>query len=83
MMRGPCVRLRSVVMTLPSFLLARIEDEEQRAREMTDLHAANRLLIDCEARRRIVSNESTPGHILGLLALPYANHPDYRAEWRP
>jgi hypothetical protein len=23
------------------------------------------------------------GHMLRLLALPYASHPDYREEWRP
>jgi hypothetical protein len=56
----------------------------------------DRVLAECEAKRRIIEGipapmvihggvgapTSEPG-ILRLLALPYANHPDYRAEWRP
>ena len=52
-----------------------------------------RVLADCEAKRRIVkwakdwplrpSRPSDEDTILGLLALPYAGHPDYREEWRP
>jgi hypothetical protein len=56
-----------------------------------------RVLADCEARRRIVedylaqlnSHQSgwdarTPRDLaVRALALPYAGHPDHRAEWRP
>lgn len=57
-----------------------------------------RVLAECEAKRRIVEahrawdeNEwqsppyfSAPmDEVLALLALPYADHPDYREEWRP
>lgn len=46
---------------------------------------------ECEAKRRIVDALSNTGWatyavrdvILALLALPYADHPDYRDEWRP
>lgn len=54
---------------------------------------AARVLADCEAKRRIVEEfqrcgPNTVGHIgllgaLQFLALPYADHPDYRQEWRP
>ena len=51
-----------------------------------------RVLAECEAKRRIVEQlapiaEETwdvdLGRVLKLLALPYADHPDYRQEWRP
>ena len=58
---------------------------------------AARVLAECEAKRRIVeqaigiaevsraaSIEDLGGEqILRLLALPHADHPDYRKEWRP
>jgi hypothetical protein len=53
---------------------------------------AERLLAECEAKRRIVEEiEGTRAPatyttrlltILMHLALPYADHPDYRDEWR-
>jgi Family of unknown function (DUF6221) len=56
-----------------------------------------RVLAECEAKRRIVEDylaqvnshrsgwdARTPrDHPLRALALPYADHPDYRPEWRP
>jgi hypothetical protein len=52
-----------------------------------------RVLAECEAKRRIVATctgyewESTNARgydeVLELLALPYADHPDYREEWKP
>jgi len=59
-------------------------------------HDPARVLAECEAKRRIVEEyvriergdyaDSTrwlAEDILALLALPYADHPDYRPEWRP
>jgi hypothetical protein len=52
----------------------------------------HRVLAECEAKRRIVevarfADEGPAGwgyrSILRLLALPYADHPDYSPEWRP
>lgn len=56
----------------------------------------DRVLAECEAKRRIVrlhpeilgicqecANEQYPCRTLGAVALPYADHPDYREEWRP
>jgi hypothetical protein len=52
-----------------------------------------RVLAECEAKRRIVEldwrgDDSGPAQllqedVLRLLALSYADHPDYRQEWRP
>ena len=54
-------------------------------------HDPARVLAKCEALRRIVEQyASLAKHgdsgdarwVLPLLALPYADHPDYREEWR-
>lgn len=53
-----------------------------------------RVLAECEAKRRIVEELapdscSSPDawwqrtSTLEFLALPYADHPDYREEWKP
>jgi hypothetical protein len=50
-----------------------------------------RIHAECEAKRRIVGLHPCdncgaafdPCETLRLLALPYADHPDYREEWRP
>jgi len=51
-------------------------------------HKRTRILAECESKRAIVkwctaqeANALEVGPILVLLALPYATHPDYRAEW--
>lgn len=62
-------------------------------------HDPARVLAECDAKRRIVewaapvlTNWPTVGlryisddglDLLKILALPYADHPDYREEWRP
>jgi hypothetical protein len=53
----------------------------------------NRVAAECEAKRRIVERCSAVGYampathlahgILAELALPHAEHPDYREEWKP
>jgi hypothetical protein len=57
-----------------------------------------RVLAECEAKRKIVEQtvsgfgcltcrdwtaEELLENTLGYLALPYADHPDYRQEWQP
>lgn len=54
-----------------------------------------RMLAEVEAKRRLMEghngpdigicqcNADCPCPTLRLLALPYADHPDYRTEWRP
>ena len=61
-------------------------------------HDPARVLAECEVKRRIVDlareARETDGagyatadaymrDVLRLLALPYAEHPDYRDEWKP
>ena len=60
-------------------------------------HDPARVLAECAAKRRIVVNlEEFRGesswddeknvnglYLLRLLALPYADHPAYREDWRP
>lgn len=54
----------------PAFVLADLDAKEQVLRELPGL----------EWHEPCVS---LVGLILALLALPYADHPDYREEWRP
>jgi hypothetical protein len=45
-----------------------------------------RVLAECEAKRRIVAFYAGPvgsHYVLHFLALAYADHPDYREEWKP
>lgn len=51
-----------------------------------------RVLADLEAKRRIVAQASfweaepvgrTLDYVARVLALPHADHPDYREEWKP
>src|SRR3954471_23024435 len=55
-------------------------------------HDPARVLADCEAKRRIVALASDAleserpgvlGAVAELLALSYADHPEYDEEWRP
>ena len=78
---------------LPDFLLARIAEDETVA----NIESDDFRLADSEAKRRIVlysrvyaerDDPTLPGynlarHVLWDLALPYADHPDYREEWKP
>ena len=44
-----------------------------------------RVLAECEAKRRIVERFAPTcngySELIAILALPYADHPDYREEW--
>jgi len=42
---------------------------------------SGRVLAECDAKRQLI--ELTIPYVNKLLALPYADHPDYRSEWRP
>ena len=71
-------------------------NRKDEARFVADWHPA-RILAECDAKRRIVAEhapidpcdahdasfETMPCDTLRFLALPYADHPDYRDEWRP
>lgn len=45
-----------------------------------------RVLAECDSKRQIVEGISGlpfENALLRRLALPYADHPDYRGEWKP
>jgi len=105
---------------LTEFLLARLAEDEQRARndgadamtgarwkhypegayyelQTRTLAVSSRTLAECEAKRWIVAEcadlaysagvfstgeEELAVTILCALAQPYADHPDFREEWR-
>lgn len=74
------------------------DEEERPAAEFIARHDPARVLAECEAKRRIVALhgevdpcdahdgatfETVDCETLQVLALPYADHPDYRQEWKP
>ena len=84
-------------MTLTEFLLARFEDDRHRWLNgvyddtLVGAQLAKRMAIDLAAKRRIVEILTDPkrgcdvytADSIGLaLAMPYADHPAFREEWR-
>lgn len=85
--------------------ISSLEDDQQRSVIYSDnnqlsgsvadhvaLHDPARVLADIKAKRQIVAAANRPGDpvgsavmefVLGRLATGYADHPDYRREWRP
>lgn len=74
------------------------EDLPERAFGHAKRHSPTRVLAEVAAKRRIIhehrigfdpcdahnaSFESVPCETMRLLALPFADHPDYRPEWAP
>ena len=75
------------------------EDEEWGKNMANHYVFGRYVLAECEAKRRIVERLGAYGRegleefrdgwaagmtdALVLLALPYADHPDYRKEWKP
>ncbi|MFF2954318.1 DUF6221 family protein [Kitasatospora sp. NPDC057965] len=100
-------------MSLADFLTARLDEDEQVAREagnvvdvvddwaegrgdplgakvgpFLDRYTPARALAEVDAKRRVMADTesfSQDGRhaVLFLLALSYADHPDYRPEWAP
>jgi Family of unknown function (DUF6221) len=76
-----------------------VHDARPMVKEWIGLANPQRMLVWSDARRRIVAlhrsslpsaaggcggcGRPTPCPTLRLMALPYADHPDYREEWRP
>jgi hypothetical protein len=73
--------------------VCRLPDGDGHVSQFVARYDPARALADCEAKRRIVkwvndwplrpAPPSSVDGLLPLLALPYANHPDFRKEWRP
>ncbi len=61
------------------------------ARVLAECEAKRRIVRDYEIARdaeygdiaAAIADERTYGRFLRLFAIPYADHPDYREEWRP
>lgn len=85
-------------LTLTDFLLQRIAEDEAEVQNALALHGSGttwrlghaldpaRVLAECEAKRRTVEwlvMEPRDEQPLRFLALPYADHEDYREEWKP
>ena len=81
----------------PDYVIVRVYEQPEpgvTVQRDVALYRPDRVLAECEAKRRIVEE---CGHtvdrftysgdlaraVLALLALPYADHPDYRQEWKP
>jgi hypothetical protein len=109
------------VSDLTAFLLARISEDEAKAREAIEMRMAvkyvdpsdatrpdfelvawpdlgvpsmligpERVLAECEAKRRIVElhgphgqSDELPCRELAVVAAVYSDHPDYDEAWRP
>jgi Family of unknown function (DUF6221) len=57
-------------------------------RVLAECDAKRRIVEGCTELRRALDRDGVPTSfddedILGLLALPYADHPDYLPEWEP
>lgn len=75
--------------------VARLPQGYEYCGPLSYTHTPDRVLAECEAKLRIVEtlahdyrwNRKRAGDnakmTLELLALPYADHPDYRQEWKP
>lgn len=85
-------------MTLTDFLLARIAEDQETALDKHDIAYDDMRFGDCacgyparvraerEAKRRVLEVARLFGcekAVARYLALPYADHPDYREAWRP
>lgn len=80
-------------MRLDDFLLARLAEDEDRAREDMSTPGEGRAALHridvCRIRRDIAvslaaARRGSQGadHLLRILARPYAGHPDFEADWR-
>lgn len=75
----------------PTVVLGSNQNSMLRVRGRDAEHIAawhpTRVLAECRAKRQVLDAVAADGAtrelVLRSLALPYADHPDYREEWRP
>ncbi|MEV8124094.1 DUF6221 family protein [Streptomyces sp. NPDC085944] len=67
----------------PARVLAEVEAKRGVLRQYIDLREQVRNPVSAENRSRARALQGEIGDILRLLALPYADRPGYRDEWRP
>lgn len=75
--------LRGSSFVLAPWLVARLDDP---ARVLVEVEAKERIVrryVDTWNGTNLFDGDEYETVILPLLALPYANHPGYRVEWRP
>lgn len=53
------------------------------ARVLAEVAAKRSMIGRIDSHATIMGWDEVHGDLLRLLALPYADHPDYRDEWRP
>ncbi|MEU1088939.1 DUF6221 family protein [Streptomyces sp. NPDC005892] len=67
----------------PARVLREVEAKRGVVRQYEDMHNQARHPVSADNRMRARVAQGELGDVLRLLALPYADHPDYRAEWTP
>lgn len=67
----------------PARVLAEVEAKRGVLRQYLDLREQVRNPVSAENRMRARALQGEIGDVLRLLALPYADRPGYRDEWRP
>ena len=53
------------------------------ARVLREVEVKRRMLGRIESHALLMGRDEIHGDLMRLLALPYADHPGYREEWRP
>lgn len=78
-----------------AFLRARLAETKAAAADVTASDWPAFIVDMCDTQLRIIDDlqdgpreslgigQATGEHLLAVLALPWANYPDYREEWRP
>lgn len=70
--------------SLPVFALGYAEEVPATTALHIATHDPAYVLADIDTKRQILNLIGSPGPmVLRLLALPFANHPDYDEKWRP
>lgn len=57
--------------------------EHDPARVLREIDAKRRMLGRIHSHAAVMGQDEVHGDLLRLLALPYADRPGYREEWRP
>lgn len=77
--------LRSVYPDTPEDVLAECEAKRRIVAEYVEAaHLSHRLQDEgSDEKWEWIAREAALERVVRLLALPYADHPDYREEWKP
>lgn len=67
----------------PARVLREVEAKRGVVRQYEGVREQARHPVSADNRMRARVAQGELGDVLRLLALPYADHPDHRSEWRP